>query len=45
MERTFDGDELTFINFTRNDVGEYRCSSLNKLGRIEKVIRIGIFGR
>ena len=44
VERTFEGDELAF-NFTRDDVGEYRCISENKLARIEKVIRIGIFGR
>ena len=28
-----------------NDVGQYRCTSENKLDRIEKVIRIEIFGR
>ena len=44
VERTFEGDELAF-NFTRNDMGDYRCRSENKLARIEKVIRIGIFGR
>ena len=44
VERRFESDELAF-NFTRNDMGRYRCRSENKLGRIEKVIRIGIFGR
>ena len=44
VERRFEGDELAF-NFTRSDVGRYRCSSENKLAKIEKVIRIGIYGR
>ena len=44
MERTFESDELAF-NFTRNDVGRYRCSGENKLAKIEKTIQIGIYGR
>lgn len=39
-----ESDELAF-NFTRNDVGQYRCISANKLATIEKVIRIGYYGR
>ena len=44
VEKTLEGNELAF-NFTRSDVGQYRCSSENKLARIEKVIRIGVYGR
>lgn len=45
VEKTFESDELAIVNFTRNDVAEYRCTSENKLAKIEKRIRIGIYGR
>lgn len=44
VEKTFDGEELAF-NFTRSDVGQFRCVSQNRLARIEKTIRIGVYGR
>ena len=44
VEKTFESDDLEF-NLTKKDVGRYRCTSENKLGKIERTIQIKYYGK